>query len=115
MRGRQFEHRRHVFAGDLVQHPQRNDRTLQLPEVIEAPDHERKTLRLSYQLVDRQRLSGEKDEGLIVCIMWARELVSAEPVAALIRLAGHKAFAPTIKGNGPGDPKSVGLTEAIAS
>jgi hypothetical protein len=25
------------FAGDLVQHPQRNDRTLQLPEVIEAP------------------------------------------------------------------------------
>jgi hypothetical protein len=33
--------------------------------VIEAADHERKILRLSYQLVDRQRLGGEKGEGLI--------------------------------------------------
>ena len=87
MRGRQSEHRSHVFAGDLVQHPQRNDRTLQLPEVIEAPDHERKLLRLSYQPVDRQRLSGEKGEGLIARIMWARGLVSA---ASIPRVVPHQ-------------------------
>jgi hypothetical protein len=60
VRGKQSEHRSHVLAGDLVQHPQRNDRTLQLPEVIEAPDHEGEILRLSYQLVERQLLGGEK-------------------------------------------------------
>jgi pimeloyl-ACP methyl ester carboxylesterase len=38
-----------------------------------------------------------------------------EPTAASIRAAGHKALTPTIKGNGPGDPKSVGLNEAITS
>src|SRR5215831_14165522 len=75
MRGRQSEHRRHVFAGGLVQDPQRNDGTLELPEVIDAPDHEREILRLSYQLVDRWRLSAEKGEGLISRIMWARQLV----------------------------------------
>jgi hypothetical protein len=87
MRGRQSEHRSHVFAGDLVEHPQRNDRTLQLSEVIEAPDHEREILRLSDQLVDRQRLSGEKGEGLIARIMWARDLV---PAAAIPRVIPHQ-------------------------
>jgi pimeloyl-ACP methyl ester carboxylesterase len=38
-----------------------------------------------------------------------------EPVAELIRAAGHKAFTPTIKGNRPGDPKTNGLAEAIQS
>jgi hypothetical protein len=84
MRGRQSEHRRHVFAGDLVQHPQRNDRTLQLAEVIEAPDHEGKILRLSDQLVDGRRLGGEKGEGLIARIMWARELVSATTIPRVV-------------------------------
>ena len=38
-----------------------------------------------------------------------------EPVAASIKAAGHTAYAPTIKGNRPGDPKSTGLAEAIQS
>jgi len=84
MRGRQSEHRRHVFAGDLVQHPQRNDRTLQLPEVIEAPDHERKLLRLSDQFVDRWRLSGEKGERFIARIMRARDLVPAAAIPCVV-------------------------------
>jgi hypothetical protein len=84
MRGRQFEHRRHVFASDLVQHPQRNDCTLQLPEVIEAPDHERKILRLGDQLVDRQRVSSEKGEGFIARIMWARDLVPAASIPCVV-------------------------------
>ena len=84
MRGRQSEHRSHVFAGDLVQHPQRHDRTLQLPEVIEAPDHERKILRLSYQLVDGRRFSREKGEGLIARIMWARDLVPAASIPCVV-------------------------------
>ncbi len=87
MRGRQSEHRSHVFAGDLVQHPQRKDRTLQRPEVIEAPEHERKILRLSDQLVDRRRLSGEKGEGLIARIMWARDHV---PAASIPRVVPHQ-------------------------
>jgi hypothetical protein len=84
MRGRQFEHRRHVFAGDLVQHPQRNDRTLQLPEVIEAPDHERELLRLSDQLVDRRRLSGEKGESFIARIMRACDLVPPASIPCVV-------------------------------
>ena len=87
MRGRQSEHLGHVFAGDVVQHSQRYDRTLQLPEVIEAPDHERKILRLSYQLVDRQRLAGEKGEGLIARIMWTSDLV---PAASIPRVVPHQ-------------------------
>ena len=38
-----------------------------------------------------------------------------EPVAAPIRAAGHTVHTPTIKGNRPGDSKSVGLEEAIES
>ena len=38
-----------------------------------------------------------------------------EPVAAPIRAAGHTVHTPTIKGNRPGDSKSVGLDEAIQS
>src|SRR5262249_57031925 len=38
-----------------------------------------------------------------------------EPVAASLRAAGHTAFTPTIKGNRPGDPRTVGLAEAIDS
>ncbi len=38
-----------------------------------------------------------------------------EPVAALIRAAGHQVFTPTIKGNRPGDDKRTGLDEAIQS
>jgi pimeloyl-ACP methyl ester carboxylesterase len=38
-----------------------------------------------------------------------------EPAAAAIRAAGHSPFTPTIKGNRPGDPKTVGLAEAIRS
>jgi pimeloyl-ACP methyl ester carboxylesterase len=38
-----------------------------------------------------------------------------EPVAASIRSAGHAAFTPTVKGNGPTDRKDVGLAEAIQS
>jgi hypothetical protein len=87
MRGRQSEHRSHVFAGDVVQHPQRYDGTLQLSEVIEASDHERKILRLSYQLVGRRRLSGEKGEGLIARIMRARDLV---PAASVPRVVPHQ-------------------------
>ena len=84
MRGRKFEHRRHVFAGDLVQHPQRNDRTLQLPEVIEASDHERKVLRLRDQLVDRLRVSSEKGKSFIARIMWARDLVPAASISCVV-------------------------------
>ena len=84
MRGRQSEHRSHVFAGDLVQHPQRNDRTLQLPEVIEATDHESKLLRLSYQLVGRQRLSREQGESFITRIVRARDLVPAASIPCVV-------------------------------
>jgi pimeloyl-ACP methyl ester carboxylesterase len=38
-----------------------------------------------------------------------------EPAAAAIRAAGHSPFTPTIKRNRPGDPKTVGLAEAIRS
>ena len=38
-----------------------------------------------------------------------------EPVAAAIKEAGHEPFTPTIKGNRPGDPKTIGLSEAIQS
>src|SRR5262252_2164968 len=38
-----------------------------------------------------------------------------EGVAASITAAGHKAYAPTIKGNRPGDLKTTGLAEAIES
>jgi pimeloyl-ACP methyl ester carboxylesterase len=38
-----------------------------------------------------------------------------EPVAISIRATGHQAFTPTIKGNRPGDPKTIGLAEAIQS
>src|SRR3954470_21588631 len=38
-----------------------------------------------------------------------------EPVASLIRAAGHLVFTPTMKGNRPGDPKTTGLEEAIQS
>lgn len=38
-----------------------------------------------------------------------------EPVANFINAAGHNAYTPTIKGNRPGDPKTVGLDEAIRS
>jgi pimeloyl-ACP methyl ester carboxylesterase len=38
-----------------------------------------------------------------------------EPVAALIKAAGYGAFTPTVMGNRPGDPKTVGMTEAVGS
>ena len=38
-----------------------------------------------------------------------------EPVAAVIRAAGHQVFTPTIKGNRPGDAKTTGPDEAIQS
>jgi pimeloyl-ACP methyl ester carboxylesterase len=38
-----------------------------------------------------------------------------ESTAELIRSAGHTAVAPTILGNGPGDPKSTSLAQAIGS
>ncbi len=38
-----------------------------------------------------------------------------EPTAAVIRAAGHEVLTPTIKGNRPGDAKTVGLEEAIQS
>jgi pimeloyl-ACP methyl ester carboxylesterase len=38
-----------------------------------------------------------------------------EPVAAALRAAGHAALTPTIRGNRPGDPRTVGLAEAIDS
>jgi pimeloyl-ACP methyl ester carboxylesterase len=38
-----------------------------------------------------------------------------EPVAALIRAAGHPVFTPTIKGNRPGDTKTTSLSEAVQS
>ena len=38
-----------------------------------------------------------------------------EPVAAVVRAEGHTVHAPTIKGNRPGDSKSVGLNDAIRS
>jgi hypothetical protein len=84
VRGWQFEHRRHVLARNFVQHPQRNDRPLQLPEVIEAPHHERKVLRLRDQLVDGQRLGGENVEGLIARIMGARDRVSAASIPRVV-------------------------------
>ena len=37
------------------------------------------------------------------------------PVATLIEAEGHRAFTPTVKGNGIGDAKTVGLAEAIES
>jgi len=38
-----------------------------------------------------------------------------EPVAVSIKAAGHAPFTPTIKGNRPGDSRSIGLIEAIGS
>ena len=38
-----------------------------------------------------------------------------EPVAAALEAAGHVAFTPTIKGNRPGDSRTIGLAEAIDS
>ena len=38
-----------------------------------------------------------------------------EPLANFINSAGHNAYTPTIKGNRPGDAKTVGLDEAIGS
>ena len=38
-----------------------------------------------------------------------------EPVASVIRAAGHQVFTPTIKGNRPGDARTTGLDEAIQS
>jgi len=38
-----------------------------------------------------------------------------DPVAALIAAAGHRAFTPTVRGNRPTDPRSIGLFEAIQS
>lgn len=38
-----------------------------------------------------------------------------EPTASSIREAGHRVHAPTIAGNRPGDPKTVGLEDAIKS
>jgi pimeloyl-ACP methyl ester carboxylesterase len=38
-----------------------------------------------------------------------------ESVSATIRSAGNEAFTPTIKGNGPGHAKTIGLSEAITS
>ena len=38
-----------------------------------------------------------------------------EPVAGAINEAGHKVYTPTIRGNRPGDPKTVGLEDAIRS
>ena len=38
-----------------------------------------------------------------------------EPVARYIETAGHKVLTPTVKGNRPGDPRNVGLAEAIES
>ena len=34
-----------------------------------------------------------------------------EPVAALLRAAGHQVFTPTLKGNRLGDVKAIGLEE----
>ena len=38
-----------------------------------------------------------------------------ETVAASIKAAGHEPFTPTIKGNRPGDSRTIGLAEAIES
>lgn len=38
-----------------------------------------------------------------------------EPVAALLRAAGHQVFIPTLNGNRPGDVKTIGLEEQIQS
>lgn len=38
-----------------------------------------------------------------------------EEVAAFIRAAGHGTFTPTIMGNRPGDPKTIGIREAVGS
>jgi hypothetical protein len=84
MRGRQFERRRHVFAGDLVQHPQSHHRALQLPESFEAADHERKVLRLSDQIVGGKLLCGDLGEGLIARLMRARDLVPAAPIPRVV-------------------------------
>ena len=37
------------------------------------------------------------------------------PVATSIRAGGHDSFTPTIKGNRPGDPKTIGLAQAVRS
>jgi len=37
------------------------------------------------------------------------------PAAASIRASGHEPFTPTIRGNRPEDPKTVGLAEAVRS
>ncbi|WP_424630249.1 alpha/beta fold hydrolase [Bradyrhizobium sp. SYSU BS000235] len=38
-----------------------------------------------------------------------------EPVAALMRAAGHQVFTPTLAGNRPGDVKTTGLEEQVRS
>jgi pimeloyl-ACP methyl ester carboxylesterase len=37
------------------------------------------------------------------------------PVAEAVAAQGHEAYTPTLRGNGPGDPRETGLDEAIAS
>src|SRR5262249_50299338 len=38
-----------------------------------------------------------------------------QPLAELLEAAGHRSSAPTIKGNRPADPRTIGLAEAIQS
>src|SRR6516162_8654476 len=64
----------------------------------------------------RQSTAGVKKMATYVLVHGAwhsgREL---KAVATLLGSAGHTALTPTILGNGPEDPKTVGLDEAIHS
>ena len=84
MRRGQSKHPRHVFAGDFLQHAQRHDRALQLPQMIEAPDHERVLLRLGDQLVDRQRVLGQQSQGLVARFVRSGDIMPAAPIARVI-------------------------------
>jgi pimeloyl-ACP methyl ester carboxylesterase len=63
---------------------------------------------------DNQTARGKKQTFVLVHGAWhSGDLL--EDVAKVIRAAGHAVFTPTLAGNGPGDPKSATLEDAIES
>jgi hypothetical protein len=51
---------------------------------------------------------------VLVHVAW-HTVKELKPTASPIRAAGHQVYTPTIAGNKPGDPKTIGLQDAITS
>jgi hypothetical protein len=90
MRGRQSEHPGDVLAGDLVQHAQGYDRTLDVSKGIESTEHERKILCPGYQLFDGLSVRGDEGQRLIARIMRARDRVLSAPVPRVVPYHGRE-------------------------